>query len=237
MADLIKFQCKACGKKMGVRPEYAGKKARCSGCKQPLRVPTPRPRKARKPQRAATGVPVEMDGASPGGSSLPGESSAISLEELAALEQAAPAHTAEMTARAGAHAATPQVPDGKACPGCGTSVKQEAVICVHCGHSFQSGKRLKTKKDSKIGKALAAATAPDEETEGAPLKTMFTALVFIVFGLATMIWNYDPAGSDPEGAEILVKYVYDNLGQYPTGGLLILVGLFFGGMAFNAWRG
>jgi len=39
LPDLIKFRCKACDKKIGVRAEYAGKKAKCPGCQSVLRVP------------------------------------------------------------------------------------------------------------------------------------------------------------------------------------------------------
>ena len=35
----MKFSCPACGKTLNVRDEYAGKKARCPGCKEVLTVP------------------------------------------------------------------------------------------------------------------------------------------------------------------------------------------------------
>ena len=36
---MIKFNCPACGKKIAVQDEHAGKKARCPGCKQVIAIP------------------------------------------------------------------------------------------------------------------------------------------------------------------------------------------------------
>ena len=36
---MIKFNCPACGKKIAVQDEHAGKKARCPGCKQTIAIP------------------------------------------------------------------------------------------------------------------------------------------------------------------------------------------------------
>ena len=36
---MIKFNCPACGKKIAVQDEHAGKKARCPGCKQTITIP------------------------------------------------------------------------------------------------------------------------------------------------------------------------------------------------------
>ncbi|MGB0766449.1 MAG: hypothetical protein ACPGYV_01925 [Phycisphaeraceae bacterium] len=150
MTDTIKFRCKACEKKIGVRAEYAGKRVKCPGCKQPLRVPSPRPK------RSATGVPVAA-GVSEDPSGLSGGmSSDISLAELAAMEENATAELKELSSKAVAQPANLRVPGGKECPSCAASLKPDAVICVHCGHNYESGKQLKTKKDSKIGKAFSA---------------------------------------------------------------------------------
>ncbi|MEM6504075.1 MAG: hypothetical protein AAF711_01265 [Planctomycetota bacterium] len=156
MAEVIKFRCKACDKKITVRAEYAGKKAKCPSCKQPLRVPSPRPK------RSATGVPVAS-----GAASSPGQSAAgISLAELAAMEANAPAELAELSSKA-ASRPNIRIEGGKDCPECGASCKPDAVICVHCGHNFESGKKLKTKKESKMGSAVrsvaSAAVAADDD--------------------------------------------------------------------------
>lgn len=138
MADTIRFRCKSCDKKIAVRDEYAGKKARCPGCKQPIRVPSPRPK------RSATGVPVAVGGADPSPSSS--SASGISLADLAEMEENAVAELKELSTKTTAQPASMRVPGGKACPGCDASVNPEAVICVHCGHSFETGEQLKIKK-------------------------------------------------------------------------------------------
>ncbi|HZZ78987.1 MAG TPA: protein kinase, partial [Gemmataceae bacterium] len=38
---MITFSCKKCGKQYHVKPDFAGRKTTCSGCKAPLVVPTP----------------------------------------------------------------------------------------------------------------------------------------------------------------------------------------------------
>jgi len=38
---MIQFKCPACGKKLAVPEEHAGRKARCPGCKQTLTIPAP----------------------------------------------------------------------------------------------------------------------------------------------------------------------------------------------------
>src|SRR6516164_4261824 len=40
---MIAFACPSCGKKLSVKDEHAGKKARCAGCEQPVAVPAPAP--------------------------------------------------------------------------------------------------------------------------------------------------------------------------------------------------
>lgn len=159
MADTIKFRCKNCEKKIAVRADYAGKKARCPGCKQPLRVPSPRPK------RSSTGVPVAV-GASPGDSSA-GAASSISLEALAQMEANADAPLKELSSRGFSQPDHFRVEDGKDCPSCNSSLKQDAVICVYCGHDFDSGKQLKTKQSKeKVAKVKAPMTLKQKAIVG-----------------------------------------------------------------------
>lgn len=137
MAETIKFRCKGCEKKIAVRAEYAGKKAKCPGCKQPLRVPSPRPK------RSATGVPVAVGAGAPDDSSA--GASSISLEALAAMEANADAQLKEISSKGISQPSGFRIAGGKDCPGCGSSSNPNAVICVYCGHNFDSGEKLKTK--------------------------------------------------------------------------------------------
>lgn len=174
MADTIKFRCKNCEKKIAVRADYAGKKARCPGCKQPLRVPSPRPK------RSSTGVPVAV-GASPGDSSLGGVSS-ISLEALVAMEANADAELKELSSKGIAQPSSMRVQGGKECPGCSSSLKQDAVICVYCGHSFESGKQLKIQQSKE---KVAAIKGPKTLKQKAIYGLVIAGLV-VIAGVA--IW-------------------------------------------------
>lgn len=143
MADTIKFKCKSCEKKISVRAEYAGKKAKCPGCKKPLRVPSPRPK------RSATGVPIGTE--SDSGSSGAGLKS-YSLADLAEMEANADVQLRELTSKVINKAGSARIKGGKDCPDCASSVKAEAVLCINCGHNFDSGKRTKTQKTSTLGR-------------------------------------------------------------------------------------
>lgn len=235
MSDVVKFKCNSCGKKMGARAEYAGRKVRCPGCKEPVRVPSARPK------QAATGAPVSVRSSRPASSGNSGSS--MSLTDLAALEQQAPAQMAELTARPGARSSAPQVPGGKACPGCNASVKPEAVICVHCGHNFASGKRLKTKKDSKLGKAMASVSSAASEAQGkrnynvASLWGLLMGGLFIVLGIGIMFYNWQPSSSSSTSRRgKWIVDLYESLGPTPTGCIVIGLGVIFLGGALMGNR-
>jgi len=141
MADTIKFKCKSCEKKISVRAEYAGKKAKCPGCKQPLRVPSPRPK------RSSTGVPIAAGATDSDASSASQKS--YSLADLVEMEANADAELTELS-----HKGRPRnirIANGKDCPDCGASCKPAAVLCVDCGHNFESGNKTKAVKQSKLG--------------------------------------------------------------------------------------
>lgn len=233
MSDVIKFRCRACEKKITVRAEYAGKKAKCPGCKQPLRVPSPRPK------RSSTGVPVATGGSS---APSPGRSAVgVSLSDLAAMEANADAELIELSPKAANRPNNIRIEGGKDCPNCGASVKPDAVICVHCGHNFESGKRLKTKKDSKVGNAVrsvaGAVTEPDEEDQATPWKTLLSSAVFLIFGGAVAFYDYRPDDEDYDASDldVMIAFAYDNIGQYPTAGILFFIGLCFGAMGVRAF--
>lgn len=157
MAEPIKFRCKSCQKKISVRAEYAGKKAKCPGCKQPLRVPSPRP------ARSSTGVPIAVG--SDGGSSSASTKS-YSLADLAEMEANAEVELTELSSKAANRSNSVRIEGGKDCPDCGSSANPEVVLCVHCGHNFESGKKLKTKKDSKVGKVFASVKSDPSRKRG-----------------------------------------------------------------------
>src|ERR1700733_3517304 len=58
---MISFACHKCGKTFSVPEEFAGRSARCKGCKEPLTVPQPAPAAAPAP----TPAPAEPAAAAP----------------------------------------------------------------------------------------------------------------------------------------------------------------------------
>lgn len=76
------------------------------------------------------------------------------MADLAAMEENAQAEIKDLYASTKNNAGGVRIEGGKDCPGCGSSCKPNAVLCVQCGHSFDTGKKLKTVKDSKVGKGL-----------------------------------------------------------------------------------
>lgn len=143
MADAIKFKCKSCENKISVRAEYVGKKVKCPGCKQPLRVPSPRPK------RAATGAPVTVAVDSDASDA---STKSYSLADLAEMEANAEVELTELTSKVTNQASQVRIKGGKDCPQCASSVKKEAILCINCGHNFESGKQHKTQKTSALGK-------------------------------------------------------------------------------------
>lgn len=234
MADHIKFQCKSCGKKMAVRAEYAGKKARCTGCKQPVRVPSPRPK------RAATGAPVTVGTGSSGHMPADDDSTSMSLEELAAMEQAATGSIAELTSKAGARSGAPQVKGGKPCPSCGSSIKQDAVICIHCGHNFNSGKQLKTKKLKAQKEKGPGASTGSSGGGGVSaglnnLGTFIAGGIFVVLGIGVIFYDWDLSESSGRKGR-WVATLFNTLGPVPAGCILIGIGAIVALFAFTGSR-
>lgn len=227
MADVIKFRCKACEKKISVRAEYAGKKAKCPGCKQPLRVPSPRPK------RSSTGVPIAAGATtSDSGSSSAGAKS-YSLADLAEMEANAEAEIKELS-----HKVRPnniRIPNGKDCPECGSSCKPDAVLCVHCGHNYESGKKLKTKKESKMGGAMRSVTsslgekAKDDSGDtwkyAAPTFGFLIVSVLCFAGVTGMITEGIPL----EKAESL-HGIYESMGRVGSGGFFLFCSALSGGI-------
>jgi len=233
LADTIKFKCTSCEKKIGVRAEYAGKKVRCPGCKTAMRVPSPRPK------RSATGTPITARSSS-SSSELSG--SGMSLADLAAMEERAQGEIKELSAKAASQPSSQRVAGGKECPSCEASIKPDAVICVHCGHNFDSGKKLKTKKDSKLGKAARSVASsigddddgPDDTWKYAAPTGLFVALTIACYtGLIGVL--------DGIPLEIIQNAVemYKDDGGVTSGTLFLVFALICGGIWFfmkQGWR-
>lgn len=227
MADPIKFKCPSCDKKIGVRAEYAGKKVRCPQCKAAMRVPSPRPK------RSATGAPI----AAGSGSSSSGLSgSGMSLADLAAMEANAEVEIKQLSAKAASQPSSQRVAGGKECPECAASVKPEAVICVHCGHNFESGKKLKTKKDSKMGKAMrsVAESLGEEDDKGTSdfWKYAVPTGIFVLLALACYTGLIETLDGIPLELTQSAVEMYQDAGAMITGSIFLGMGALSAGIWF-----
>ncbi|MEM9416673.1 MAG: hypothetical protein AAGA29_14525 [Planctomycetota bacterium] len=135
---MIKFRCKHCSHKIGVKDEHAGRRARCPKCKEPVRIPKPKP-------PADDDFELEVVSPGDGGSNdsgfelevvAPGGGGGGDLAALAAMEANAQAQMVS-----GSNAGTP-------CPSCGKRAKPGAALCVSCGYNFKTGSSLKTSVQS-----------------------------------------------------------------------------------------
>jgi len=112
---MIKFHCKHCNGKIGVKEEYAGKRVRCPKCKEPVRVPEPEVEEDFELEMISEGDPFAGGAAS-------------DLAALAAMEEGADAQIPGYEAP----------PRGNPCPSCGTACAPRAKLCTHCGYNFKT---------------------------------------------------------------------------------------------------
>ena len=224
---MLRFTCNQCGQKMKVPPEYAGKKVRCKGCQQTLRVPAAR----QEPVAAASGVGLSAAGRSASDDFLSSSSSSsgIDLAELAAMEAKAPVGVVQHDPNA--------YPQGKQpCPSCGAPCSEEAKLCVQCGFQFDAGKKLRTKKtsDKVASRVSGGASAGPTFTAEPKWGTVIAGLFCIVFGICVMVMDFNP-GEDSRGtfAKVL-SWLYAVGGAWVAGGLLIVAGLV---TAYWGWQG
>jgi len=121
----IKVTCQ-CGKSFAAKDELAGKAVKCPNCQKPLRIPaanqpaTP----AAAPKKQAPKPAAKQPAAAPKRSSDTDDV----FDELGL-----------------------QAPEAGArpCPGCGSALAENAVVCIHCGYNTKLGRRMETVK---IGK-------------------------------------------------------------------------------------
>jgi uncharacterized Zn finger protein (UPF0148 family) len=127
----IKVTC-ACGAAFAAKDELAGRTVSCPKCQQPLTIPGGAQRAA--PAQRPAPAPRPAPQAAP-------DPSAPSIFDEAGMK--AKQHT------------------GQVCPSCYHPMKQGAIICVHCGYSFQLGRKMETqvhgKGDGGHGEAAAIA--------------------------------------------------------------------------------
>jgi hypothetical protein len=130
----IDLTCGGCGKRLKVRPEWAGKKARCPTCGAVSVVPAAGP---------APGTAVRPAGpARPGPTPPPGD--VLTVEPLDPVGIIPLQPEPDAAAEAPPVPVAPAAPAEDTCPECGAFLARDAVICLDCGFNRKTGKQLKT---------------------------------------------------------------------------------------------
>ena len=116
-ADLIKFRCNNCSKKLGVPVNYAGRQVRCTKCGQPCSVPEPGPQAQ---PVAPSAEPASSD-------DIPGVN-VWDDEDLSSLEDGSPIQVETPVSPS----AQLQAGSGVECYKCGAKNRVDTEFCVTC---------------------------------------------------------------------------------------------------------
>jgi len=173
----IRFTCPNCNKKFQAKDEFAGRKMKCSGCGNVVRIPSAAPKRPERPPPAPKpadeysiaeeGPSAEPAKAAPGQRPLaPGAKKkpkkAVSEYEISFEEE----KKSEAAPAAGPSG-------GRICPGCKKEYPPSVKICVQCGINIVTGKKLQTEMVSAepestvpaVGTLLPGEEALEEEEE------------------------------------------------------------------------
>jgi hypothetical protein len=118
----IKVTCQ-CGKSFSAKDELAGKAVKCPNCQKPLRIPAANqpaaPAAAPKKQAPKAAAPKPV---------------------------AAPKPTSDTDDAYDDLGLAPQEAGSRPCPGCGSALPENAVLCIRCGYNIKLGRRMETVK-------------------------------------------------------------------------------------------
>ncbi len=176
----IEFSCE-CGRQVRVKPELAGKKIRCPGCGNPLRVPAEGA--ADEPAAPATKSPPAQEetrrpagktsrvGRKSGPIPLGKGAKAADASEIAPTRAPGGEATKMKSGRAAAAKSTGDDLDvkpmedqdqGKAagkktfpCPGCGAALYAGDMMCITCGMDLSTGQWVLPKQEVSVRSSLA----------------------------------------------------------------------------------
>ncbi len=158
--DRIVVRC-ACGAKLKVAAQAAGRTGQCPKCHQKFTVP----HAAAAPARAPTASPATDEGAG-------------WLDDLAAKEHAAAATGPAAGLPAGGGMPRP-------CPHCGATLVGGAVLCTSCGYNAQTGRIMKA---AALGPGAAAVASKAAQWAGTFVLGCVLSLVGAAIGAA--LWCF-----------------------------------------------
>jgi hypothetical protein len=134
----IKVTCQ-CGKSFAAKDELAGKAVKCPNCQKPLRIPAAN-------QPAAPAAAPKKQAPKP----------------TAPKPVAAPKPTSDTDDAFDDLGLAPQEAGARPCPGCGSSLPENAILCIRCGYNTKLGRRMETVKiGSEAGEGGHSAVSAD----------------------------------------------------------------------------
>ncbi|MFI4861909.1 MAG: hypothetical protein ACIAXF_14655 [Phycisphaerales bacterium JB063] len=213
---MIKFRCKQCTHKIAVKDEHAGRKAKCPKCKEPIRVPSPKP--------PEDDFELEMVVPSGGGGvddfdlevvSEPGGVSS-DLASLAAMEAGASAQMVSGERR--------MMP----CPSCGAKVKAGAALCVSCGYNFKSGQKTDAAVSSVVDFKPSAKPPREQDPHYMPPMKMILcglALIAVSVGIFYYLWDFENSNDPSRRVHALIAMLYNVGGKYTASLPFFLLGM------------
>lgn len=211
---MIKFHCKHCSGKIGVKDEFAGKRVRCPKCKEPVRVPKP-----------AVEDDFELEMVSAGDSGDDFDLEMVSEGDAGGALYA----LAEM--EAGAAAEIPnhqQQPAGNTCPQCGNACAPRAKVCVGCGYSFKNGGQASTTVQA-TSDAQAASKQKDAEDPNymSPGKMVLSGLFLMAVGVGIYyyLWDFEHSNDTERSIYWLIAVLYNFGGIWVATLPVFLLGL------------
>jgi len=152
----VQVHCK-CGKSFSAPQKLAGKAVKCPNCQKPIRVPVDQAASAGSIKsdkiilRCECGksfaAPSKLAGKSvrcPGcekAVKVPAAANATSGKGASARDNSAEGSIGSLLDEVGFQRAAAS----NRCPECKEDLGEDAILCIHCGYSLESGKQLKTK--------------------------------------------------------------------------------------------
>ncbi|MEK7866127.1 MAG: hypothetical protein AAB434_05545 [Planctomycetota bacterium] len=147
----IPFTC-ACGKTLKAKDEWAGKKIKCPGCGQPVRIPAgagdPPSRAAKPGSKSAAGPPSggpktkTAKKAAPARKAASDDIDLLPADEPPRKPEPDPMTDGEMFTE---EQASSLQATSKACPFCKKPIFEGDPLCINCGTDLKTGKKIEKK--------------------------------------------------------------------------------------------
>jgi hypothetical protein len=204
---MIKFHCEHCDKKLGVPDNYAGKRVRCSQCKNTIVVPHPEPEHVEEPEFEAFDTEENAD---------PWSDDMFQNQADPQNQQRQPAYQ-DLGQDDDESESSPY----KKCPSCNYSSGRSAAICIHCGYNFSTGQQ----QDVVVEKPKSPFSAGSRKSSSDTTKKVATVVSAIIgFAIGFYVVRGFMGSGSMGGSSIILVMGW---------GMLIIGGIWFLVVAFQ----